>query len=259
MFCRYCGNQISDGAAFCTACGASTIYDEASGNTDPWQEPPVSPEGIDPAEIGARNVTKNILLCQDGKYRWMYELDMLKNPTLLFTILKALGLTIGISFGIIFIIQVADNGLDSNTLKFLGVFLLVMAGFFVLGIISFLIVVAIFGGKYIVFFEMDDKELVHIQAPRQFKKVQGMAILSGLAGLLSSNIPLGTGIALMVGTKQSKYSSWDRVTKVKSVRRRNTIYVDQFVLDKNQVYADDEDFDFVENFIKSHCMKAKYK
>ena len=77
--------------------------------------------------------------------------------------------------------------------------------------------------------------------------------------VLSSNIPLGTGIALMVGTKQSKYSSWDRVTKVKSVRRRNTIYVDQFVLDKNQVYADDEDFDFVENFIKSHCMKAKYK
>lgn len=258
MFCRYCGNQINDEDRFCKFCGGLTEYGEASGDADAGPAAPSSQAGLDPAEIGARYVTKNILLCQDGKYRWMYELNMLKNPTLLFTIMKALGLTVGICFGIIFIIQVADNGLNSDTFRFLGVFLLVMAGFLVLGIISFLILVAVYGGKYIVFFEMDEKEIVHTQAPRQFKKAQGIALLGGLAGLFSSNVPLGTGIALMIGTNQSKYSSWDNVTKVKSVRRRNTIYVDQFVLDKNQVYAADEDFDFVENFILSHCVKAKH-
>ena len=46
------------------------------------------------------------------------------------------------------------------------------------------------------------------------------------------------------------------VRKVKGVKRRNLIKVNEpFFF--NQVYAEDEDFDFVFNYIRSHCPKVK--
>ena len=58
--------------------------------------------------------------------------------------------------------------------------------------------------------------------------------------------------------KSSNYSVFWNVKFICVRRKRNTIYVDQ-LLDKNQVYAEDADFDFVVKFIKGRCVKAKIK
>ena len=34
---------------------------------------------------------KEVRLCQDGKYRWVYEMSMLKNPTIFLTVFKVFG------------------------------------------------------------------------------------------------------------------------------------------------------------------------
>ena len=37
---------------------------------------------------------KEVRLCSDGKYRWVYEMNMLKNPTIFFTVLKVMMISI---------------------------------------------------------------------------------------------------------------------------------------------------------------------
>ena len=39
--------------------------------------------------------SENIRPCPDGVYRWTYEFDMLRNPTIMFSVWKVLGIAFG--------------------------------------------------------------------------------------------------------------------------------------------------------------------
>ena len=60
------------------------------------------------------------------------------------------------------------------------------------------------------------------------------------------------------GAKGASTSIFKDVEYLRVRRKRHTIHVDQ-LLDKNQVYAENADFDFVEQFIRERCVKAKIK
>ena len=50
--------------------------------------------------------------------------------------------------------------------------------FFVLSIVSYLILAALYGGKYQVLFEMTEDSVTHIQMPKQFKKAENVTCLA---------------------------------------------------------------------------------
>lgn len=272
MFCPKCGSQNPNDARFCSSCGEDlTIYrDDADipagmvperyrairdvmGDEMTHRNPDNTYSDADQQDYtaGGEYVTPNIVHCPDGKYRWMYEMPMLSNPTLMITILKVIALTFGILIGILFVADLIGGNLDTF-IGSLPVILIVCGVFLVLGVVSYLIVVIWFGGKYIVFFEMDEKGVDHIQAPYQYKKAEAIKVLGALAGIASPNVPALTGIALLIGTNNVQSSNWDSVKNVKVVRKRHVIYVNEMLI-KNQVYAADGDFDFVENYIMTHC------
>ena len=60
----------------------------------------------------------------------------------------------------------------------------------------------------------------------------------------------------MAGTKQSTYSEFDKVKEVKIRQKRNVIFLNQ-KFSHNQVYANNEDFLYVSDFIIKQCKKAK--
>lgn len=251
MFCKFCGKELPDGSKFCSDCGANL---EASAAGEGMQTDDVS---FGAAEGVGRYVTPNIVLCEDGIYRWYYDFNMLKNPTILFTVFKVLGFSFGIVWLFVAIIDAVDGGGLEGVLKTTGIFLIIMAVFAVIGSISYLIVAAMYGGSYMVLFEMNDREVTHIQMPKQFKKAEAIGWLTTLVGIAAGK-PAMMGQGLLVASKSSSTSVFGNVTTVKVRRRLNTIHVNQ-LLEKNQVYALPEDFDFVESFILSHCTKAKVK
>jgi len=197
---------------------------------------------------------KQIELCADGKYRWIYEFNMLKNPTIFFTVLNVFGVAILIEMIIIIIIGLV-NGDVLESLKLAGQVAGVMLGIFiVLSIPAYLIVAARYNWKYVVLFEMDHEGIMHRQMKDQVKKAQAMGWITALAGLVAGR-PSTVGAGILSATKTSSYSTFSVVRSVKPYRRRHVIKVNEpFCL--NQVYVD-EDFDFVLDFIRSHCPKAK--
>lgn len=243
MYCKSCGSEIPDDAKFCPECGMAVEsgFDDSS------------------ERLSGKKVTENIYLCPDGKYRWYYEFPMMKNPTLLFTIWKVLGISFGIVYLIIFLTSLGDYfryGWDGVG-KFWGGFLLLFLFFLVLGVVAYIILAWMYGWKYIVLFEMDENEIAHIQMLKQFKKAEAIGWLTALAGLASGNLTT-IGIGINSAVRNSMTSEFKNVKEVRSLKRQHVIKVNQ-LLNHNQVYAEEADFDFVLEYITKHCVNAKIR
>ena len=92
---------------------------------------------------------------------------MRKNPTLYFTVLKVL--TIGALCCTLFVIatSIGSEGLGAF-IEGAKVFGVGMAIFVPLTLLSYLILAAQYGWKYIVLFEMDENGIIHQQQDKQF-------------------------------------------------------------------------------------------
>ena len=196
-----------------------------------------------------------VALCEDGKYRWTYPLDMLKNPSILFVLLKIFGILLSIPLLIALISAAANNDWQKIWDSFLKIWLIVMVVFFVIILISYLIVVWMNGGKYVVNFTMDEKRLIHEQVPVQYDRARKVGLLAALVGIFAKR-PAAAGAGALAASRDTSISVFDKVRRVKPRRGQNLIKVNQS-LERNQVYVPDEDFDFVLDFIRKHCPNAK--
>ena len=196
-----------------------------------------------------------VRLCADGKYRWKYELNMITNPVIMITVFKVFFYIVLIMF-LIFcpIFYLADGNWEGalGMLKTMGI---VLGIFAVLTVLSTALLNLIFGGKYVALFEMDEKEINHIQIPVQVSRARKLGILTFFVGLFAKR-PSTMGAGLLSTAKSTSTSEFDKVRRVRSRRWLHTIKVNQ-LLDRNQIYVPDEDYDFVYDFIKSHCPNLK--
>lgn len=202
-----------------------------------------------------------VRLCQDGKYRWTYEFNMLKNPAIILVVYKIFGILLSIPF-LINVIFLAKNGAlqkEWNDRLWSGsnpkVWLVVMAVFVVLILISYLVVAWMYGGKYIVHFTLDEESVIHEQEPVQVQRARKLGLLTVLVGILAKR-PSTVGAGMLAASRSTSTSVFDNVRRIKPRRYIELIKVNQ-LLDRNQVYVPKEDFDFVLNFIRTHCPKAK--
>lgn len=199
-----------------------------------------------------------VKLYPDGKYRWVYEVPMLKNPTILFDVYKVLG----ISFGIVWLFNVllisCEDGLNLRNLwSFTSGFLILMLVFLVIGYVAYFIVAWSYGWKYIVLFTLDEKEVVHQMMPRQIEKAKVLGALTALVGSVAGK-PGVMGAGVLASSRSTSTSVLANVARLVPRRRLHLIKVNQ-LLNKNRVFVPDEDFDFVYNFLCQHCPKAMKK
>ena len=199
-----------------------------------------------------------VKLYPDGKYRWVYEVPMLKNPTILFDVYKVLG----ISFGIVWLFNVllisCEDGLNLRNLwSFTSGFLIMMLVFLVIGYVAYFIVAWSYGWKYIVLFTLDEKEVVQQMMPRQMEKAKVLGALTALVGSVAGK-PGVMGAGVLAASRSTSTSVLANVARLVPRRRLHLIKVNQ-LLNKNRVFVPDEDFDFVYNFLCQHCPKAKKK
>lgn len=202
-----------------------------------------------------QNDDARVRLCDDGKYRWVYEMNMLTNPTIFLTVFKVFLYIIlagWLIFGTFLYLIHGDFEGFLDMSKGMLVALAIMAGLTLLGV---LFLAVLYGGKYVVLFEMDEQEIKHIQLPRQVKKAQAISLLTTLVGLAAKK-PTTAGAGLLAAGKSSSTSVYANVRRVVARRNLHMIKVNQ-LLNKNQIYVPDEDFDFVYEFIKSRCIHAK--
>ena len=200
--------------------------------------------------------SNRVTLYPDGKYRWVYEMNLLKNPSVLFDLWWVFGITILIIAVLFIVFAIFDGDFDWDSIS--GMFLtlgIVTAIIFVLSLLGYFVYAAISGWKYVVLFIMDENEVVHQQMPREVKKGQLIGELTMLVGALAGR-PGIVGTGLLAKSRSSMTSTLANVKRLVPCRWMNLIKVNQ-TFSKNRVYVTDEDFDFVYDFLCTHCTKAK--
>ena len=88
------------------------------------------------ARTDVANYTDTVQLCQDGKYRWVFEMSLYKNPTILFLLLKIFA-WIGFGIWLFTILLQGCDAVDSKDFWAMAwadtkVFLIVIAGLLLL-------------------------------------------------------------------------------------------------------------------------------
>jgi len=209
--------------------------------------PPSGEQLADPKYDGPR-----VRLCTDGKYRWTYPMNMLKNPSIFITVCRLFGSIALVGYILMYAGPIFRGEFDRilSDLKWWGVAVLV---FLAIAFVAYLIVASQYGWKYIVQFTMDENGITHEQIPAQKKVARKIGKTVAGAGVLSGNIGR-VGQGAMIANHTSLSSDFKVVRSVRPSRRWNTIRVNE-PFAKNQVYTTSEDFDFVLDYIRSHCPK----
>ena len=199
----------------------------------------------------------NITMCNDGKYRWVYELNMYKSTAIIKEVWRAMAIAAVIVLGFLFVINIMDNDL-METLQFVGQAACILIGILlVLSVVGYLIFSYMIGGKYCVVFEMDENGINHRQHEKHVKKVQLLGAITAMTGAAGGS--LGTaGTGILAATRTSMYTGFDDVKELEILPKEHLIRLNE-TLNRNQVYAENGDFAFVADFIKARCRNAKVK
>ena len=198
-------------------------------------------------------MSENVKKCDDGTYRWVYEFNMLKNPIILLTVLKIFLLVL-VGIWVIFgIFRIGNDGFAGAFAAQTKDLLIPAAILFGLSIVGYIILACIYGWKYCVLFEMDEKGIRHIQMEKQYKKAQALGWLTAMAGAAAGK-PGVTGTGLLAATKNEQFSEFSKVKRLRVFKAFRTIKLDS-LLNHNQIYAEQEDYGFVLDYISSRIPK----
>ncbi len=197
-------------------------------------------------------VESRVTLCPDSKYRWTYEVNLYKNMSMFYDLMKVMGIGIGFVFAImIFVVIKNDMDWDSFVTT-LWTFLWVVVGLTVLFLLGYWIWAAINGGRYAALFVMDEEGVSHVQMPKTVKRAEMIGAIGMMVGAASSDITPEASSILAASSTAWK-SEFKNVRKVIAVRQRQLIKVNE-LLTKNRIYVESRsDYEFVLEYILQRC------
>lgn len=266
MICPKCNFESAENVRFCPQCGAEMTVSPTEAEVPetaeteapaPAEKPKRKRKKPAEAPVEVEKISECISLYSDGKYRWKYEMSLIKNPTVFFTVWKIFFFLILAAFVIGFFASLGTRDFFwSGFLSLLGGIGIAIGVMTVITALACLLYTAMMG-KYSVEFEMDENGVLHTQNPAQHKKAKKLSTATMIAGALSRR-PGVMMAGRMSSAKTSSYSDFQRVKKVRASKAFSTIKVNE-TLEHNQVYTSKEDFEFVKNFIIDHCPNLKGK
>ena len=174
-----------------------------------------------------------------GVYRWVYYLDMYKNFSILRTLLKALGIGVGLVGAIIWAYMIR-SGFRTFSLTSSILFTVIMAAVILaIAVGSYFLVAFLYGGTYVAMFAMDD---------RKISMYQPAGAATGNWGLTAAGV--NTGGSLVAETE------YDDIRSLKIIPALGEIRVHSF-LTWYTVYVNPEDMALVAEYLRSRCGKAR--
>ena len=186
--------------------------------------------------------------CDDGVYRWSYDMDMYQNNSILYTLEKINLITfLGVSLGGALLMGIMERDFGAPIVRgFLLIGLGMGALMAILYVVGFYVAAWIKGGHYLMRFDMreDGIELVWSEPLKEgFRTGRKAMVLAGLA--FGSRRLRGRYRPTL---DEVSRLSFDAVLRVKRDPKWNMIDL-SVPGGKFQVYAIGEDLDFVESFI----------
>ncbi len=203
--------------------------------------------------------SENITMCTDGKYRWVYELNLYKNPAIIKEVGRVIFISLVIVLALLFGFVIIDGiGTLAEKLQYVAELAgILFAIFMVITVLGYLLYSYMMGGTYCALFEMDENGICNKAQEKHIKKAELISAITVIAGIASGR-PGVVGTGLLAATRTSMYTRFDSVKELEILPKQHLIRLSE-TLNRNQVYAEDDDFAFVADFIRTRCRNAKVK
>ncbi len=137
------------------------------------------------------------------KIEWSMRVPIFRNAT----ILKQLGIAIGIPFGLVVVVLLVSSGKSIYALYASGL----IAALFLL---TYLFIMIVWGGKYDVGFVIDKKGIRCYTKEGQVRKNRIINALTVVLGLLSGK-PAAAGAGILAQSRQDVLVKWKNIRKVR--------------------------------------------
>ena len=201
--------------------------------------------------------SENITMCTDGKYRWVYELNLYKNPAIIKEVGRVMFISLVIVLALIFGFQMIDGiGTFAEKLQFVAELAgILVAILLVITVLGYLLYSYMMGGTYCALFEMDENGVCNKAQEKHIKKAELISAITVIAGLAGGR-PGVIGTGMLASARSSMYTGFNDVRELEILPGQHLIRLNE-KLSRNQVYAEDEDFVFVADYIRSRCRNAK--
>jgi hypothetical protein len=177
-----------------------------------------------------------------NEIQWMIDVPMFRNRY----ILRGLAAAIGIPFGIVIIVIliVAKGDIFGTDAKYaLGLILLLF-------LITYLLILIVYGAKYAAGYIVDDKGVTNYTLPKQAKRSRILNGILVVTGVISGR-PSAAAAGLIAQSKQIMEIKWKNIRKVSYDPKRSTILIRGGLTEKIAVFCLDENYDRVEALIKA--------
>lgn len=193
-----------------------------------------------------KEITESVIENNNKSISWETYVPLYTNPV----ILKDLGKAIGIPFGILiaFLLWVSKGDILGSDVKY---------AFFIIGLLfffTFLLTIALYGGKYAPGFIVDDKGITNYTQHKQRKRNKLINGFLVFFGLLSGNYT-AAGTGFIADSRQIMKIHWKNVRYVKYDSKHHTIVIKGGIAEKIAIFCTEENYLEVEQFIKMKLEK----
>ncbi len=241
--CGKCGNEMQEGAAFCSKCGEKSSNDSEE-----------IKDNIKHLNYNGEENSEEMDI-KDG-ISWTYQSNLYKESTFIVILIKVLAISVGAVLLFMLILGAIDGDLDgAYFLTMIEIFGGIYAGMIVLALISYyLIYVPLNNGKYTILFEMDNNHITHMQALENRQKAKKLGTIAIFAGLLTMN-PTVMSTGLLSSVRTSMTTRFSAVTSILVYRKKCRITLVSHSMERNEIFCSRKDFEWVLSHIQSRCKK----
>ena len=176
-----------------------------------------------------------------NKLQWEIYVPIFRNRY----IMRGLGFAIGIPFGILIavIIILAKGDIAATDARYaLGL----IAALFIL---TFLIVMIAYGGKYAPGFIVDETGIINYTQKKQAKRSRVINGLLIALGAMSGN-PTAVGTGMIAQSRQVVRLRWKNIRNIKYDAKRHTILVRGGYLEKIAIFCTPENYEQVSELVR---------
>lgn len=165
---------------------------------------------------------------------WSIRVSIFRNSI----IMKQLGIAIGIPFGVLIVFLFIAKAYYA---------LMLIGGLFLL---TYLFILALWGGKYDVGFELNRVGIHNFTLKNQTKKNFMMNAATVVLGLFSGK-PAVAGAGMLAQSRQSVMVKWSSIRKVKFIPKNHTVMIRAGFTENMALFCTPDNYTEVVAFIKS--------
>ena len=189
-----------------------------------------------------------------GVYHWIYAMDMKKDKSILYLLIKIHGIIMASMYFILVILIARGHGSIQDTFSLLKIFVPVFLAIVVICYFSYWLTSLGMGGTYYMQYDMEEEGVRFSNTGKPAPKTEEVGKEMDMTDALSQNY--GLNIPSASGGSNEMYSKFHEVRKITIDRKNHMIGLKHLVM-YNMIYADEPYFEGIADYILKRCVNAK--